>query len=283
MGIFKNLQKMVFSQNEVEEFNNTQNSSPENRNTTVTPASYNQNNQLTVVADEQIDINFPFVEISTSGDDQVCQMCKQFDGMLFRVSEVPTLPLHPFCGCVYMHHETAGRRKIRNPSDFVLPAKCTESFCINADLIESEKDYTRRISLCEEGLSMLAEFLKPYISAGWKIPEVLPCFHWAMHDYMATGHWDDAERVIHIAADAGIYSSKSEEKDNLLYLQKVCEVSNDAIKYLTENPGTLQRNIYRKLCPPCDRGALKWFLTESMQIRKEKDAKTNKLFVADTI
>ena len=127
---------------------------------------------------------------------------------------------------------------------------------------------------------MLAEFLKPYTSAGWKIPEMLPCVYWAMHDYLAIGNWNDAKRVIQICADAGVYS-KSEEEDTLLWLQKVSEVSYEAIKYLTDNPGTLQRNIYRKLCPPCDRDALKWFLAESMLIRKEKIDKTNKLFVAN--
>ena len=242
--------------------------------------SFSSNNQPMTIDDEISDIEFPFVEISTSGDDHVCQMCKQFDRKLFRVSEAPLLPLHPLCGCAYMYHEAAGRRKVWSLSSFVLPAGCTQAFCENASMIEKEKDMERRILLCEEGLLMLSEFLKPYVSSGWDIPEDLPCVYWSIHDYMVTGNWDDTKRVIQICTDAGMYSN-DKHKETVNWLQDVSEASAMTLDYLRANPGTLQRNIYRKICPPCNREALKWFLSNSMQIRKEKADKTNKLFAVD--
>ena len=47
------------------------------------------------------ELEFPYVSLSTSGDERVCKMCKQFEGKLLRVEDGPQLPLHPMCGCNY--------------------------------------------------------------------------------------------------------------------------------------------------------------------------------------
>lgn len=65
--------------------------------------------------DDSYEIEYPYVSISTSGDERVCRMCKQFEGKLFRASEAPQLPLHPLCACAYMFHETPGRKKSEIP------------------------------------------------------------------------------------------------------------------------------------------------------------------------
>lgn len=232
------------------------------------------------INDAPCEIEYPYVSISTSGDERVCRMCKQFDGKLFRASEVPQLPLHPFCACAYMFHETPGRKKIRNPADFVMPAKCTQEFCSNSERIAGESDLNRRFQLYEEGLSMLDEFLSPYRAAGWKVTLELICVDWALRDYLSIGDWENAIRVANIATAAGAYSAK-EGNSQLVWISQISEASIAALEYLSANPGTLQRNMYKKLCPPCDREALKWFLANSMQIRKEKADKTNRLYVAD--
>lgn len=225
---------------------------------------------------------FPFIEISTSGDDNVCRMCRQFDGKLFRASDAPLLPLYPFCGCAYMYKETAGKRKIYNSSDFVLPDPCTKEFCDISDKIHAEKDIYKRIELGEAALKLLKAFLSPYVSAGWDLPEMLPCPFYLILDYQALGDWDNAKRVIDTCVDAGYYSHEVGEEE-LQRNEYMREATQALIAFLIDNPGTLQRNIYRKLCPPCDREALKWVLAKSYQIKKEKNDKTNKLFVKEDI
>ena len=232
------------------------------------------------INDDPYEIEYPYVSISTSGDERVCRMCKQFEGKLFRASEAPKLPLHPLCACDYMFHETPGRKKIRNPADFVMPAECTSAFCANSDEIMREKDIRRRLPLCEEGLLMLKDFLAPYRSARWNPPEILPCVEWSIHDYMALGEWEKASQATRTCVEAGAFKAKDGESQTL-FIQKVSDASSLALEYLSRNPGTLQRNMYKKLCPPCDREALKWFLANSAQIRKEKADKTNRLYVAD--
>lgn len=224
------------------------------------------------------DVEYPYIEISTSGDENVCPMCRQFNRKLFRAPDVPPLPLHPFCGCGYMYRETAGKRKIYNPSDFVLPDPCTKEFCDISSKIDAEKDIYKRIELCEIGLKLLKEFLSPYVSTGWEPPEVLPCAYGLIFDYQSLGDWDNAERVITACIDAGAYSQKDGEEESK-WNECVKDAAQALIAFLIDNPGALQRNVYRKLCPPCDREALKWVLAKSLQIRKEKFDKTYKLFV----
>ena len=265
---------------------NTSDSTSQAQTTEQTAQGYEKSLSFAMNAESggsyEVDVEFPYVSISTSGDERVCKMCKQFEGKLFCTLEAPQLPLHPLCGCVYMFHEKPGRRKIRNPADFVMPASCAPAFSANADAIMRERDIFQRIRLCEEGLAMLEDFLAPYRSAGWNAPEELPCVYRLIDDYMALGKWDKATQTVQVCIAAGAYKQKDGEKQ-LQWILQVSEASSYALEYLSSNPGTLQRNIYGKLCPPCDREALKWFLSSSMQIRKEKTDKANKLYVADNV
>ena len=265
---------------------NTSDSTSQAQTTEQTAQGYEKSLSFAMNAESggsyEVDVEFPYVSISTSGDERVCKMCKQFEGKLFCTLEAPQLPLHPLCGCVYMFHEKPGRRKIRNPADFVMPASCAPAFSANADAIMRERDIFQRIRLCEEGLAMLEDFLAPYRSAGWNAPEELPCVYRLIDDYMALGKWDKATQTVQVCIAAGAYKQKDGEKQ-LQWILQVSEASSYALEYLFNNPGTLQRNMYRKLCPPCDREALKWFLSSSMQIRKEKTDKANKLYVADNV
>ena len=154
-----------------------------------------------------------------------------------------------------------------------------EIHCIHPYMCEkSKKDIYKRIELCEIGLKLLKEFLSPYVSTGWEPPEVLPCAYGLIFDYQSLGDWDNARRVILACVDAGAYSPEDGEEE-LKRNECVKIAAQTLVSYLTDNPGELQRNIYRKLCPPCDREALKWVLAKSLLIRKEKADKTNRLYV----
>lgn len=47
------------------------------------------------------EINIPFVQIGTSRNQRVCQECAQHETVIYRLSEVPTLPICWNCRCIY--------------------------------------------------------------------------------------------------------------------------------------------------------------------------------------
>lgn len=221
-----------------------------------------------------------YVGISTALDSNVCPMCAQFEGKIFRINEVPELPLCPTCRCTYNYYFEGYLPKgtiISRKEDFVLPAKCAPKLYENHQAIYEEKDIQKRLQLCEDGLKLLSEFMIPYLNSGFPAPEDIACRDLAPELYMRIGDWSNALRVIQICIVANAYYPKSGEEE-LLYLRQYSETATGAVSYIAEHPGTLQRDIYKKLCPPLDREMLKHFTRYSLQIWKEPYKNTNKLY-----
>lgn len=147
-------------------------------------------------------------------------------------------------------------------------------------MILEETDIHKRLLLCEAGLKLLPQFMEPYLRAGFPAPEDLACRDNAPELYMRLGDWDNALRVIRFCIDTNSYYPKSGEEE-LLYLRQYSETATAALAFLADNPGTLQRDIYRKLCPPVNRDMLKHFTRYSLQIKKEPYKNTNRLFAAE--
>ena len=57
------------------------------------------------IKEQNLDLNYKYVSISTSGDDNVCPMCAQFEGKFFLEKDAPKLPLCPSCACAYLYYE----------------------------------------------------------------------------------------------------------------------------------------------------------------------------------
>lgn len=72
-----------------------------------------------------------YVSLSTSGNENVCPMCAQFEGKFFPQNDAPKLPLCPSCTCTYEYHfkqDLPPETVISNKEDFILPAACTSLF-----------------------------------------------------------------------------------------------------------------------------------------------------------
>lgn len=147
-----------------------------------------------------------------------------------------------------------------------------------SQMIEGEKDIRRKIKLCHEQLAILPGFVESWLSGDSELPPIIMCRDVGPELYMRLGMWEDASRFIHACIDANAYyPNRGEEQLEHLALFK--EAADTALNFIDENPGFLQKDIYKAL-PNLDKECLKHFLRCSLTIRKEPCGKTNRLYVA---
>jgi hypothetical protein len=222
-----------------------------------------------------------FVELSTSGDENVCPMCAQFEGKIFLAKNAPSLPLCPDCGCAYIEYfkdDLPSDTVINDKNDFVLPAKCTSMFYNTQHQLYEERDINKRILLCENELKKLKTFMKPYLSAGFPSPCELACRDLLPDLYIQLGEWENAENTIKSCIAAGAYYPE-DGSDQLSDFESYRKVATETLFYISQNPGCLQRNIYKHMgYDGKEKEILKHFLRNSQQIEKVKCNHTNQLF-----
>ena len=227
-------------------------------------------------------LEIEYVRLSTSGDENVCPMCAQFEGKIFLASDAPQLPLCPSCSCAYESYysksDLPNNAVISNKNDFVLPAECTPMLYKSQQKLYETTDTNKCIRLCENQLRELAKFMEPYVSAGFPAPTELACRDLLPDLYISLGKWKKAENTIKkcIAANAYYPGDGSEE---LAYFESYKKVALETLSYISQNPGCLQRNIYKIMGYENDeKEHLKHFLRNSTLIEKVKYNKTNQLF-----
>lgn len=227
------------------------------------------------------DLEIEYVQLSTSGDENVCPMCAQFEGKIFPAKEAPKLPLCPSCACDYMHYfkgDLPSNAVISNINDFVLPAECTDMFYKKQQKLYEESDTEKCIRLCESQLKKLSEFMVPYLSAKFPAPDELACRDLLPNLYISLGKWEKAENTIKKCIAAKAYYPK-DGSEELEYLESYKKVALETLSYIQQNPGYLQRNIYKAMGYSGDeKEHLKHFLRNSELIEKVKYNNTNQLY-----
>lgn len=233
---------------------------------------------------EQLEIDFDeeeYVCLSTSGDENVCPMCAQFEGKFFPEDNAPKLPLCPSCACAYMNYfkqDLPSGTIISNKEDFVLPAECTSLFYKHQQNLYEETDTDKTIRICEQDLKKLPEFMAPYLSAGFPAPAELVCRDLLPELYMQQGKWNKAEKAINRCIDAKAYFP-DDGSAKLANLTSYRKVATETLSYIEQTPGCLQRNIYKAMgYEGNEKELLKYFLRNSRQIKKVKYNNTNKLY-----
>ena len=223
-----------------------------------------------------------YVVISTAGDDRVCQMCKQFDHKIFPKNSAPKLPLCPLCSCAYLYYlkqDLPENSVISNINDFVLPSECVTVFFEHHQVILETKDDSKKMKLCEYDLGILSKLMTPYISAGFNSPEYIDCRDLYPELCLKYGLWDKAEKIVIKCIEAKAYYPADGSKE-LKYVRKYKKIAIEVSNYINENPGVLQRNIYKKFpFQGVDRDVLKHFLRYNRNLKKEKFGSTNKLYI----
>ena len=153
-----------------------------------------------------------------------------------------------------------------------------------------------KIHELEKSLHSLKSFVEYSLKNDRELPPSVPCRDTLPELYMRRGDWIEAEEVIKLCILIGAYGytdySKSKRgiwvsetgNDELSTLRKRGDASVAVLQYLNENPGTLQKDIYKiPDLSSCDHEALVWFCRYSRQIKKEKSGNTNKLFVVEEV
>lgn len=264
------------------------NQSHQMNNSSGTPISTQYNNIMfpdakVQIEDEVFDYSseIEYVELSTSGDENVCPMCAQFEGKIFLATEAPKLPLCPSCACAYLHYfknDLPSDAIISDKNDFILPAECTSMFYKKQQKVYEESDVEKCIRLCESQLRKLSEFMAPYLSAKFDAPGELACRDLLPDLYASLGKWEKAENTIKkcIAAKAYYPEDGSKELEDFNTYKKIAL---ETLSYIAQNPGCLQRNIYKAMKYEGDeKDYLKDFLRSSRLIEKVKYNNTNQLF-----
>ncbi len=277
MGILESFLKKIASKR-------TENSPSDNASITI---QYNTTTfpKAKIETDEgsdDYDLEIEYVQLSTSGDENVCPICAQFEGKIFHAADAPELPLCPSCGCAYIYYyskeELPDNTIISNKQDFILPAKCTPMIYQKQQKIYKEKDMNKKIQLCEDQLKKLYEFMTPYISAKFPAPSELACRDLLPALYMQLGKWKEAETTIKICIVSKAYYPENGTEE-LEYLRSYQKIAMGTLSYISQNPSCLQRNIYKAMgYEGEEKELLKYFLRNSKQIEKVKYNNTNQLF-----
>lgn len=154
-----------------------------------------------------------------------------------------------------------------------------------SEIIKIEKDIHKRLIACEESYKILPAFCRFCIeNDGGELPPLINCRDYGPELYMRLGEWEKARRAIFLCMNANAYENKNDGEEMLEYLHTYHAVADTTVSYIAKNPGCLQRNVYKALSFEGDRReALKHFLRHSLQIRKEKDGNTNKLYISSEI
>lgn len=234
---------------------------------------------------DEIKDEFECVCISTSGDENVCPMCAQFEGKFFLRKDAPKLPLCPSCACAYMYYDKRDLPSdavISQGEDFIFPAECVPMFYKVQHQVWDEKDVDKRIRLCRRQLNRLNEFMQPYLSGNFPAPIDLACRDMLPSLYMQTGEWNKAESVIKTCIDAKAYFPGN-GYDALAGFERYKRVANETLTYISGKPGCLQSGIYKAMgYENEDRECLKDFLRNSKLIKKIRHNSTYELYCADS-
>lgn len=172
--------------------------------------------------------------------------------------------------------------KVKNYPDGSFYVECGvgepfKTFFRLSEIIDKSKAIEERLAACEATYKILPQFVRAWLKDSERLPDTILCRDVGIELYLRLGRWEEARNAIEKCAVAGVYDDDG--KAAIEHFQKYKEAAETALKFLTLNPGYLQKNIYRAL-PDVDQECLKKFTRSSMLIRKEKSGGTNKLYVA---
>lgn len=158
-----------------------------------------------------------------------------------------------------------------------------DDFYTLSSIIDDEKDIYKKLEACEKTYPLLSDFCRFCIEEDeGELPPFINCRDIGPELYMRLGEWDKAEKAIKLCIEANAYYP-DDGSEQLNDLASYRNVATTALSYISQNPGCLQRNMYKILQFNGDeREHLKHFLRTSLLIIKEKSGNTNKLYCKTT-
>lgn len=149
-----------------------------------------------------------------------------------------------------------------------------------SDSIQASGSIEQRLTLCESALQLLPGFVAACLAEDHELPQVINCRDYAPIWYMRLGQWDKAQAYISACISCGAYYPDNGQHE-LQYLVKYKTAALAVLSYVKENPGCLQKNLYKALAGVADLDCMKQFVRYTPLLRKEPTGKTNALYVAE--
>lgn len=161
----------------------------------------------------------------------------------------------------------------------------------SSDALNARGD-SEKLRQLENLLPAFATFVKDSFNRDGNLPPYVPCRDILPELYMRYGEWEKAEHVIRLCMSCGAYGCMNntgrwmpetgDTELSTLYERYIA--ADAALSYLSENPGTIQSKMYKiSSLSEVNHDALVWFCRYSHQIQKEKDGKSNRLYVAKVL
>lgn len=165
------------------------------------------------------------------------------------------------------------RWKIKVP----ISTKAERSYYGLMQKVQQAQTSEEKGKLLERQLRLLPAFVSNSLIED-ELPPIIPCRDELPELYMRAGNWKEAERVIKFCMAENAYYPDTGE-DSLRYLLNYKTAAETTLKFLKDNPGYLQKNIYKALAnAELDDYSLKHFIRCSEQIKKVPFQGTNKLY-----
>ena len=145
--------------------------------------------------------------------------------------------------------------------------------------IENERDVTRKLRLCEESYLLLPRFVELCIRQDGDLPPCITCRDVGPGLYIKTGQWDNARAAFQKCISANAYYGEEITDITSNFNNLLC-MAQRIVQYIQENPGTLQRDLYKNMNLNSDekQDAI-YFVRTAKILRKEPYKSTNKLFI----
>lgn len=179
-------------------------------------------------------------------------------------------------GPIEIRKDSSGTIHIRS-----IPDQAETSFFeLSQKIADSRYTVKARLRFCEDSLVYLPHIVEWFREHGGELPPSILCRDVGPELYMRLGRWYDARRIIDTCIACHAYYPENGTAA-IEHLNTYKSTAETAVQFLIENPGYLQRKIYKALEGKVDLDCLKHFTRCSYQIRKEPDGKTNRLYVAD--
>lgn len=169
----------------------------------------------------------------------------------------------------------------------------------SAHALEAHSDM-EKLNLLEQQLPAFHSFVSSCMERDGELPPFVPVRDTLPELYMRYGMWKKAEDAIRLCImhNAYGYTEYRDKHDHTGHWVSTPEQGTAALEsmhlrrtaakstliYLSNNPGTLQNKIYKvPTLSSVDHDSLVWFCKNSHQICKEKDGKSNRLFIASEV
>lgn len=138
---------------------------------------------------------------------------------------------------------------------------------------------TDKLQYCEKALKLLPDIILADLEQDGKIISIPDICYIAPEMYMRIGQWEKAIDTVKYCIKYNAYYSEPElAASELSYIETFKNTASIALEFIKNNPGFLQKNMYKALSGKTDHDCLQHFLRCSEQILKEKCGSTNKLF-----